>query len=171
MDSGKIRGSFGRGATTSAGRWPMKHLVTVFVVTLASVASLAHSSEPKSVALEESFQLKVGESARIETEALEIGFEEVSSDSRCPKGEQCVWAGDATVRIWMQKDSEARETLELHTAREELNERSEPSYRGYGVRLERLDPYPMSGQAISQEDYQATLQVTRGSTSSAASRR
>jgi Zn finger protein HypA/HybF involved in hydrogenase expression len=149
----------------------MKPFVPVFVATLASVGSFAGSSEPKSVALEESFQLKVGECARIEAEALEIGFEEVSSDSRCPKGEQCIWEGDATVRVWLRKASETRETLELHTSPREQSERSEPSYGSYGVELERLDPYPISGKTIPQEDYQATLQVTRGSTSSAASRR
>jgi hypothetical protein len=74
----------------------------MFVATLASVTGVAGSSEPKGVALGESFQLNVGESVQIEAEALQIGFEDVSGDSRCPKGEQCIWEGDATVRVWLQ---------------------------------------------------------------------
>jgi len=134
----------------------------MFVATLASVTSVAGFSEPKGVALGESFQLRVGESARIEAESLLLGFEEVSGDSRCPKGEQCIWEGDATVRVWLRKATEAKERRELHTA---PNEEGEPSYLGYEVKLIRLDPYPISGKTIEQGDYQATLEVTRGSSS------
>ncbi len=139
----------------------MRCSVSVLVATLASAASMASSPEPKSVELGESFQLKVGESVRIEAEALEIGFEEVSTDSRCPKGEQCIWEGDATVKVWLQKTSETRKTIELHTTPKK--QESEPCYLDYGVKLQRLDPYPISGKTIQQGDYQATFEVTRGS--------
>jgi Zn finger protein HypA/HybF involved in hydrogenase expression len=135
----------------------MRRSVSVFVATLASVASVAGSSEPKSVALGESFQLKVGESAQIEAAALQIGFEEVSGDSRCPKGEQCIWEGDATVRVCLQKASETKETHELHTA---AKEQSEVSYLGYEVKLLGLAPYPISGRSIEPADYVVTLEVT-----------
>ncbi len=138
----------------------MRWFGSVFVATLASVASVAGSSEPKSVALGESFELKVGESAQIEAEALQIGFEGVPADSRCPKGERCIWEGDATVRVWLQQASETKETHELHTA---PKEHGSVSYLGYGLRLVSLDPYPVSGKTIEQRDYQATLEVTRGS--------
>lgn len=139
----------------------MRCSVSVFVatLTLASGVSVLGSSEPKRVALGEGFQLKVGESAQIEAEALQIGFEGVAGDSRCPKGEQCIWEGDATVRVWLQKASETKATHELHTA---AKEPSEVSYLGYQVKLQRLDPYPISGKTIQQADYHATFEVTRG---------
>jgi hypothetical protein len=137
------------------------------VATLASVTSFAGFSEPKRVVLGENFQLNVGESAQIEAESLQIGFEEVSGDSRCPKGERCIWEGDATVRVWLQKVSETKKTHELHTA---PNEEGEVSYLGYEIKLIRLDPYPISGKTIEQRDYQATFEVTRGSSSAAPER-
>ena len=145
----------------------MRRSVSMFVAALASVASVADPSEPKGVALGESFQLKVGESARIEAESLLLGFEGVSGDSRCPKGEQCIWEGDATVRVWLRKATETKERRELHTA---PNEEGEPSSVGYEVKLIRLDPYPISGKTIEQGDYQATFEVTRGSSSAAPER-
>jgi hypothetical protein len=148
--------------------WPMRYSVPVLAATLASAASMASASEPKTVALGESFQLKVGESVSIEAETLQIGFAEVSGDSRCPKGEQCFWEGDATVRVWLQKASETKETLELHTA---PREQGEVSYLDYGVNLQRLDPYPISGKSIEQDHYRATFVVTRGSSSSATTAR
>jgi hypothetical protein len=130
-------------------------------VMLASVAcALAGPSQPKGVALGESFELKVGESAEIEAEALKVGFDGVSADSRCPRGEQCVWEGDATVRVWLQKGSETRETHELHTS---PKGESAVIYQDYELSLLRLDPYPVSGRTIERGDYRATLQVIRGS--------
>lgn len=143
----------------------MRCSITVFVATLASVASVAGSSEPKSVALGESFELKVGESAQIEAEALQIGFEGVPADSRCPKGEQCIWEGDATVRIWLQKAPETKETHELHTSPKEQS--AAMSELGYEVKLLRIDPYPISGRTTERGDYVATLELTRGSSASA----
>ena len=146
---------------TAFTRWPMRGSVSLSVATLALVAGgFAGPPEPKSVALGESFELKAGDSAQIEAEALVIGFEGVSADSRCPKGEQCIWEGDATVRVWLRKASGAKETRELHTSSKEPGTLS---YQGYGVGLVRLDPHPVSGKAIAQDDYRATLEVTRGS--------
>lgn len=146
----------------------MKRSVSVFVATLASVAAgIVSPSEPKSVALGESFTLKVGESARVEAESLKIGFEGVSADSRCPKGERCLSEGDATVRVWLQKASGPRETHELHTS---SKAQSEESYLSYGVNLLRLDPYPVTGRVIAPGDYLVTLEVTRGSSAVSESR-
>ncbi len=139
----------------------MRSAALAFVATLASVLGcVAGLSEPESAACEKSFSLRVGESARIEAEALLVGFEDVPADSRCPKGEQCIREGDATVRVWLQKASRTKETHELHTS---SKEQSAVSYLNYGVRLLRLDPYPVSGRTIEQGDYMATLEVTRGS--------
>jgi len=131
----------------------------VFIAVLVTAAgSVAGSSQPRRAALGERFTLRVGESARIEAEALQIGFEGVSADSRCPRGEQCIREGDATVRVWLQKTPGPRETLELRTA---PKEQTAMRYLSYEVRLVRLDPYPTSGRTIARGDYVATLQLTR----------
>jgi len=146
----------------------MRHTVLVFAAALVFVAamvpadgSLAASSQPHKAALGERFTLRVGESAQIDAEALQIGFEDVPADSRCPRGEQCIREGDAAVRVWLQKAPGPRETLELRTA---PKEQSAMRYLSYDVRLVRLDPYPTSGRTIARGDYVATLELTRGST-------
>ena len=134
------------------------------VVVLAWAGGCAAGlSEPKNVALGESFTLEVGEAAQIEAEALQIGFENVPTDSRCPTDVQCIWEGDATVRVWVQKAPRTRERLALHTS---AREPRSATYQGYGIELLRLAPLPVSGRTIEQEDYEATLEVTRGSTRS-----
>lgn len=131
------------------------------------VGSVAGPSEPKNAVFGESFSLGVGESARIEAGALQIGFEDVPADSRCPKGEQCIREGDATVRVWLQKASETKETHELHTS---PKEQGALSYLSHQVRLLRLDPYPVTGRTIARGDYLATFEATRGSSAPPESR-
>jgi hypothetical protein len=131
------------------------------VIVLAWAGGCAAGpSEPQRAALGESFTLKAGESARIEAEALEVRFEGVPADSRCPKDVDCVWEGDATVRVRLQVGSRPGERLELHTS---ARERTSVAYDGYEIRLLQLAPYPVSGRTIEQGDYAATLEVTRES--------
>jgi len=110
------------------------------------------------------FSLRAGESAQTRDGALRVGFDGVTADSRCPKGEQCIRAGDATVRVWIQQGSGAKETRELRTAPEAAQ-----SLRvlDHFIRLMRLDPIAVSGKTIAKTDYVATLRLSRNSTNEA----
>lgn len=107
------------------------------------------------------FSLKVGASAQTADAALQIGFEAVTGDSRCPKGEQCIRAGDATVRIWVQQGSGPRQSRELRTAPgpgQAVRVRQDRE-----LRLLRLEPYPVTGRSIAAADYVATFALSHGS--------
>ena len=91
--------------------------------------------------------------------ALEIGFEAVTADSRCAKGETCVWEGDATVRVSLRHADRAKEERDLHTSPRTPDA---ADYAGWSIRLVTLDPFPVTGHTIPQADYVATLRVTRG---------
>jgi hypothetical protein len=136
------------------------HALAVAATLVAGLVSADGTSQPRAAALDESVRLKVGEAARIEAEDLHLGFERVKGDSRCPKGVQCIWEGDATVVVWIQKGSEAKEMLELHTSSKGP---AAASFRDYVVRLARLEPEPVSGRDVDPAAYVATLSVSRGS--------
>lgn len=104
------------------------------------------------------FSLRTGESAQTRDGALRIGFDGVTADSRCPKGEQCIVAGDATARVWLQRGSGPKETRELHTA---TGTTQSVRVLDQVVRLVRLDPFPVTGKAIPKTDYVATLRLGR----------
>ncbi len=104
------------------------------------------------VAPGQSVSLKVGEAAQSADGSLRFGFEAVTADSRCPRNVQCVWAGDATVRIWLQRGSAAREWRDLHSNTGSTREGPDP-----GLRLERLEPVPVAGQELPPRHYIATL--------------
>jgi hypothetical protein len=120
-----------------------------------SEAPLAAASA--SVNLDQPFVLRVGRSATVAGEGLTVSFQAVPSDSRCPTGVQCVWAGNAVVQVVLSKDGKAFGA--------ELNTSLEPTsvdYLDYNVALVSLDPYPTAGGgAIRQSQYRATFVVTR----------
>lgn len=81
--------------------------------------------------------LELGETAS--SDGLTITFEDVTADSRCPQGVECIWAGEARVRLVV--DGTAEEILATDPALA-----PEAVIRRGNVTLRALDltPYPGS---------------------------
>lgn len=122
---------------------------------VAPDAPLAAGSS--NVQLGQQFELRVGGQATIAGENLTVSFQGVPSDSRCPTGVQCVWAGNAVVQVVLSQGGKA--------AGLELNTNLDPktgSYLNYEIELVGLAPYPTAkGGAISQSQYRATFVVRK----------
>lgn len=132
---------------------------TVLLSLLWTACSMAKPEAPQRVALGSAFTLPVGGSAQMEGGSLRVGVDAVLNDSRCPKGEQCVWAGDATVRVWLQQASGPRQSLNLRLM---ASGGSVSQTLGHQIRLLRLEPEAVSGKVIAPADYLATLEVKAG---------
>jgi len=130
------------------------------VLMLAACASASNSGNPgaPSVKLNQSFGLKVGASTSVDGEGIQIGFDAVISDSRCPRGAQCIVAGDATIRVWLGQSSQTRETRDLKTAPADAAQAVINQYR---VTLNSLVPEPTINGTPRTSDYVATLVVAR----------
>ena len=90
---------------------------------------------------------------------LRMDFEGVLADSRCPKGERCVTAGSATVRIGLQRGKASRAAHELRLTAEG----GQAAQAGdFEVQLLRLEPYPVANRAIAPADYVLTLVLRQG---------
>jgi hypothetical protein len=139
--------------------------LTCLVVVLTSIGCVAPSqplpaggvSPTIQVQTGSEFDVVVNQQAIVEGTPLRIRFNGVSDDSRCPSDVQCVWAGNAVVRLSLTStgnpDSNAA-----------LNITLDPKFAdsaGYRVTLVGLKPYPRSGSPISAGDYVATLRVER----------
>jgi len=131
-------------------------LATVLMLAVGCTASAENTVD---ATLETDFQIRVGQSALVSSENITVGFTAVTSDSRCGKGEVCIWEGDAAVRVWLEVNGGQREERELHTASREANA---ANFGDYNVRLVALLPPPLSGRAIAANDYVATMRVMRG---------
>lgn len=136
----------------------MKPLISILTATVCAACGAAGPSTPKIIELDRPFALRVSEVATTADAALQIGFDGVPGDSRCPKGEQCVRAGEATLRLWIQRGPGPRTPIELQTAPED---RQRQAVAGHELRLLRLDPSPVTGRGIDAAAYVATLSLTR----------
>ena len=102
--------------------------------------------EPIQVKTGEPFELRIGQKASLGAGDLVLTFLAIPQDSRCPKGEQCIVAGDG-----------AAVTLDLDTSRES----EEMDISGFQISLVALSPYPVSGRPISPQDYLVKLTVRK----------
>jgi len=129
-------------------------LVVASMLTSACVASGSAEAGPGLT-----LRLRAGESAQAADGAVRVGFDAVTADSRCPRGEQCVQAGDATVRVWLEYPAGPRQTFLLRTA-------PGPAQAARGaaheLRLLRLEPEPVSRRATAAREVTATLRLSRG---------
>jgi hypothetical protein len=139
------------------------------VITLTALAacSMAETLPATHIVPGQPFSLKPGQVAAAQDGRLRVGFDAVSSDSRCPKGEQCVWAGDATVRVWVESQGGARRTGELHTA---PNLTRALAVSGQELLLVKLEPYPIRGKPIAPGDYVSTFTLAAAGSGAAADR-
>lgn len=86
---------------------------------------------------------------------LEVIFVSVSEDSRCPEGVECVWSGNAKIKIKLNKSKIKPATIELNT---DAGSKS-ASYLNFEVRLISLTPRPKQNETISPRDYKARLVI------------
>src|SRR4030095_4342211 len=115
--------------------------------------------------LNQEFIMRVGEDVVFKGEGLKLRFVSVLEDSRCPKGEQCISAGNGKIELQLKRSQKPPITMELNT----LSGNQEAIYDGYDVKLVGLEPYPKLGSRIKPTDYVAAL-VVRKSISSSVSR-
>jgi hypothetical protein len=133
--------------------------IVVLAVLGAASGCVSSAGTAMNAGLGEIFRLQFGQTATVEGRDLEIVFEAVEADSRCPKGEACVWEGDAIVRLSAKGAAGVEEKLELHTASKGP---ASVGYNGWSIRLVGLEPYPVTGRTIPEAAYVVTLEVTHG---------
>lgn len=115
--------------------------------------------------LNEPFTLDQGATACLIGGDFNLHFDQVSSDSRCPIGVQCVWAGRADVVLALATgvETQAVKTQSVTLASGDMSQggAGETTFEGYTVRLENVAPPAQEGKKIEQKDYRVKLLVTK----------
>lgn len=114
----------------------------------------------REVSLGQEFTLRAAESVRIAGTELRVTFDRVTEDSRCPINVNCIWAGNAVVRLATRIADVTRGPIELHTT---TADKRGGTVDGYRVQLVRLTPARTEGTSIAQDQYIATITVVRSS--------
>lgn len=97
-------------------------------------------------------QLPLGRSA--DNGEIEITFDAVTEDSRCPADVQCVWQGNASIRLTLTGGDETEQFVVSSTL-----EPRRVAYGGWAISLRSLAPYPGSSDPTDRSAYVATIAV------------
>lgn len=87
---------------------------------------------------------------------LKIAFVELVEDSRCPTDVDCVWAGNAKIKVKVTKGGRSK-ILDL----EMVTNGVAPSFGGFRLKLKDLTPKLRSNVRINRNAYVATIEVTK----------
>lgn len=127
-------------------------------MTLLMLAATCASAPAGQAPGEISVVLAVGVSKRVPDTNLTVKIEAIVSDSRCPTGTRCVWAGDAAVKIQTSAPGTPPATAVLHT---NLASAKPAVHAGWRIRLVEVAPAPTADGPPRPEDYRVTLLVDR----------
>ncbi len=78
-------------------------------------------------------------------------------DSRCPRGAQCIWQGEAVVHLEVWKLDGERERLRLST---KTDDDRQTEIDGTTIRLVDVHPYPGEFEDVERSDYEAMLEIS-----------
>lgn len=129
----------------------MKTLIFASILTFATGAVfVAQADAAKTV------RLGMNQQKDVYGRKLRVKFLSVMEDSRCPEGTNCVWAGNAKIKVRVIDNKGRSKDFELNTNLPE----KKISYGGYEIEIAKLDPYPKAG-ATNRPAYVATLTVNK----------
>ena len=127
----------------------MKTLILLLLFALgSSVMASAQTTE--------SFTLKAGKKMTAKKSKLKIKFISVTEDSRCPEGVNCIWAGNAKVKVEVI-GARSTQIFEFNTNAGPKGNQLE----GWAITIDSLTPYPKSGVTLDPKKYSAKFTITR----------
>ena len=119
--------------------------------------STSDNSTLLDIQINQQFDLNYQQTAILKTDDLRIRFSSLLQDSRCPKGEQCITQGDASIELQLSEPEQQPEAFQLNTE----SAPGEVEYAKYKIKLISLSPYPGAGEGTDPDRYTATLLVTK----------
>lgn len=76
-----------------------------------------------------------------------ICFDSLISDSRCPAGMTCIWAGTSIIRVSLKENGQTNQfTMSVKYHPSLRNYPSDTTINGYKISFIDLKPYPGSGE-------------------------
>ena len=106
---------------------------------------------------EETGRIQINKEKVFAKSGLRVRFVELVEDSRCPAGTNCVWAGNARIKVRVAKSGRSEElTLDTNGPKQYAT-----TADGYSIKLVGLTPAPRSNIRINKNGYVATFEVVK----------
>jgi hypothetical protein len=130
----------------------MKKSLLLFLILLNTLAFAQNT--PK----ENIKYVKITQKKCLKKSGYQIVLKEVVSDSRCPEGVTCVWAGEASAIISVYKDSKLVEDNTMVFSMKNIEENKQWLSKYLPVKQRKIKtvgvfPYPKEGVVVDKKDY------------------
>ena len=102
-------------------------------------------------------EVQIGHEKRVANGGIRLKFVDLIEDSRCPTDTQCIWAGNAKIKISLSHAGRRPKFFEINTG-------VKPQtivFAGYEIRITKLTPAPATNIRIRKDGYVATFSVVR----------
>jgi hypothetical protein len=107
------------------------------------------------------FELKINQSASINSGEVKVNFLRVIEDSRCPADVDCVWSGQIQVAVNVSVKGSTPKTLSLINRAGNKNI-STKKFKKYSIEFVKAEPYPKNtNQQTKPADQIISLIVSR----------
>lgn len=129
-------------------------LLLIFISLFTSCLTRQRKTD---FSLNDMFTLKIGQSATISEENIEIELIEIIGDSRCPKDVTCIWAGVASCHISLTHDGKS---YSLVLNQPGLSEQTSEPFIDYILVYDIL-PYPSEKEKVDFKDYKLNIEIRK----------
>ncbi|HAL74581.1 MAG TPA: hypothetical protein DCM45_05740 [Clostridiales bacterium] len=132
--------------------------IVLLIGLAAGLSACANQPASASAILNQAFILEPGQTAVLKDEGLSIKFVEIVSDSRCPTGVQCIWAGEVSSLVEINYQNQKKEMVLKVLGSGE----GEDLFTDYKITFS-VEPYPEYGKELKAEDYRLHLTISKES--------
>ena len=136
-----------------------KNTTTTVVISPTTTATTATTTPGTLPALlNVQFTLAPGQTVRIQSESMDIRFVDVTGDSRCPQGVECIWAGQVSCAVDITKNNILNQVTLSDSAGSGAS--TGQDFQNYHIFFS-VTPSPVAGKLIDAKDYRLTLTVSQ----------
>lgn len=133
--------------------WTLGLLLLVFSISLAGCQVAAADLTAKEG---QEISLEPGQKVVLEDKSVAVHFVEVVSDSRCPVGVQCIWAGEVSSLVEVTYLGETKNMVLTQSGSSE----AVATLVDYQIEF-AVEPYPQANESIDARDYRLKLVISR----------
>jgi len=136
----------------------LKYIFLLFVIFYlwACLGSQKSAGSPAAI-LKDTVAIHFQESYGFDKENIQVTFDSLLEDSRCPVNVVCIWAGNAKVLLTLTKDSYKQDFI-LNT-----NKRfnRDTVLFGYTISLKNVWPLPHTDSLYTLQDYSIDMIISK----------
>ena len=115
-------------------------------------------------ALKERITIPYQSSISIGSENIQISFEQVKEEARCPYEWDCLWAGHSSIKLTIQRGNEEANLDMMVQGRCDKYCGNTLPFQNYNIQLLKVLPYPKDDNYTPQssyDDYEVVIVVTK----------